>query len=503
MTPKPVHDKKSLAELKRMRERLRRIESFPYSESVSTVMVSPVLTCHDNDLIRDVLQSMARNHVSSIIVLDESDRPAGILTERDVLKRVATSDSLDISRTPVKRVMTRGLITLNPDDSIYRALSVISHYGVKHLPVVEGDELKGIVTFRQLLKLRHPEPMELITSIQDAGSFTELGAIKALQPEIAASKLGLGISAYEIVTMLSLINQDIHRRVLQMVIDTTGSPPVEFCLFLTGSHGRRENLLTPDQDHGMIIEDVEHCHIHGEYFMDMTRRFSEGLIEAGFSFCPGYIMSMNPLFRKCLSEWFHQLSYWMERQIGSLGRYATVIYDSLPVYGKRELFRDFQDFSFSLLGKHYDLLRIMHEEVAGHKVPIGFMGKFITEKSGEHKGEMNIKRSGLLFVVEGIRILALMRGIRETSTLGRIRALVDGEYLHRDDGEYFESAYQLLLYHALRAEVQSALEGKKKIEAFINPDRLSAYERDMLRHAYKAVSSLQDLVASEFGELVL
>ncbi|RMG04555.1 MAG: CBS domain-containing protein [Nitrospirae bacterium] len=502
MNAKPIHDRKTLKELKKNRERLRRIESFPYSERVDTVMVSPVFGAGEDTPLKSIIAEMTRRAVSSVIVYDTAEKPVGIITERDIMKKLASSNAFDPSTIKAKDLMTRGLITLNPEDSIYRALSLISHYGIKHLPVVEENRVVGIVTFRQLLKLRHPEPMELITSIQEAKDFKELGEVKKRQTEVAASKLSLGISAYEIVTMISLINQDIHRKVLQMVLDRLGHPPVKFCLFLTGSHGRRENLLTPDQDHGMILEDAEDIYTYSEYFIDLSRGFSEGLIEAGFPFCPGYIMSMNPIFRKCLSEWFHQIEYWIERQISTLGRYATVIFDSYPVYGERELFRDFQDYAFSQLKRHYELLRIMHEEEGSHRVPVGFMGKFITEKDGKYKGKLDIKRSGLIFVVEGIRILALMKGIRETSTLGRIRGLVEGGFIHKDDGEYFESAYQLLLYHALRAEINDLLSGGEG-RAYLDPDDLSSHEREMLRHAFKAVSSLQDLVATEFGELVL
>lgn len=99
-------------------------------------------------------------------------------------------------------------------------------------------------------------------------------------------------------------------------------------------------------------------------------------------------------------------------------------------------------------------------------------------------------------------ILALMHGIRETSTIRRIESLVDGGFINRDDDEYFEAAYQILLYHALKTEVGKAMDGRK-IDTYLNPHKFSSREREMLRHAYKAVSALQELVAMEFGELVL
>ena len=113
-----------------------------------------------------------------------------------------------------------------------------------------------------------------------------------------------------------------------------------------------------------------------------------------------------------------------------------------------------------------------------------------------------MKKSGLLFIVESIRIFALKYKIKETSTIVRIEKLVNKGVIHPDDGEYFESAYYLLLYFILRNQLEKAFTGKE-ITTYITPSKLSSYDRESLKHAFKAVSSLQELVASEFGEIVL
>jgi CBS domain-containing protein len=495
----PVHDRESLSELQKRRESLRRVEAFPYSEDIRSSMISPVYICSPDEAIKKVVKDMSRRGISSVIVANDEREPVGILTERDILNRIVAADGIDINTVPVSRVMTPDPVTMSPEDTIYRALSVLSRYGIKHLPITEEGRVEGIVTLRQLLKLRHPEPMMLISSVQEASSVHDLREIKEKIPALVASKLSVGIDAYEIVKMLSLINQDIHRKALELSLRDVGVPPLKFCLLVTGSHGRMENLLTPDQDHAMVIEDHEEYHDHDGYFMTLTKTLSDALTEIGYAFCPGYIMSMNPTWRKSLSEWKTQIHYWFETQGSNLVRYVTLLFDAYPVYGDRELFRELSDFSFNKLRTHYEILNVLHEEERSHRVPVGFLGHFITEKEGEHRGEIEIKRSGLIFVVEGIRILSLLRSIRETSTVARIHKLVKQGNIHPDDGEYFEAAYQILLHHALETEVSKALAGEK-IDTFMNPGDLSSREREMLKHAFKAVSSLRDLVATEFGE---
>ncbi len=498
-------DVDSLKRLQETRESLKQVESFPYRENLRSVMATDVLTCKPDDTLKNIFKRMADQQVSSIIVVDHEAHPVGILTERDIMQRVVTVDSIDPEITPVSKVMTRDTIILHPDNTIYRALSVLHESGVKHLPLVEKDRLAGIVTLRQLLKLRYPEPLTLIEGIKDATDVATLKAIKNKLPGMAEERLRsgrLGRLAYDIVAMISLINRDIHRQALKLAAEGLGEPPAPYCLYVTGSHGRLENLLTPDQDHGIIIADNEGNFQYDQYYIDLSVRFSEYLDEIGFEWCPGYIMSCNPIWRKSLTEWKQQIRYWFEGQVREMGRFVTVLFDAAPIAGDIDLFKELNNYAFGELAKHHEVFRVLHEEEGGHRVPLGFLGRFLTEKGGDHRGQLDVKRSGLIFVVEAIRILALKNHIRETGTLKRIAKLVNKGFIHPNDGEYFESAYQVLLHYALKSQVSKAAKGEK-IDTYIDPGILSPRDKEMLRHAFKAVSSLQDLVASEFGQLII
>jgi CBS domain-containing protein len=281
-----------------------------------------------------------------------------------------------------------------------------------------------------------------------------------------------------------------------------GVAPVSYSLYLTGSHGRLENLLTPDQDHGMVISDSEQNYQYDQYFIDLGVRFSDYLNQIGYSYCPGFLMSSNPLWRKSLSEWKQQILYWFEKQVRELGRYVTVLFDASPIAGEVDLFKELKEYAFHILAQHHEVFRVLYEEEGAHRVPLGFFGRFLTDKGGLHKGELDVKKSGLIFVVESIRILALQHNIVETGTLKRIARLVEGGFVHPNDGEYFESAYQVLLHYALRSQISKVRRGEA-LDTYIDPRILSPRDKESLRHAFKAVSTLQDLVASEFGQLVI
>jgi CBS domain-containing protein len=501
-TVRATVDLESFKRLQETRDSLKRVESFPYRENLRSIMNSDVYTCGPQCILRDVIRDMIGRDISSVIIIDHIRQPVGILTERDIMKRVIADGCINLDSTPIYKVMTSDPITLHPDNTIYRALSVLTDSKVKHLPLIEDGEIVGIVTMRQLLKLRYPEPLTLIEGIREAEDVAALKAIKDKLPSLAEERLTSGRTAYDIVVMISLINRDIHRRALELAGDGLGVPPVPYSLYLTGSHGRLENLLIPDQDHGMIIADSEQNYQYDQYFIDLGVRFSDYLDQIGYVYCPGFLMSSNPLWRKSLSEWKMQVHYWFEAQVRELGRYVTVLFDASVIAGEIDLFKELKDYAFEILNRHHEVFRILHEEEGAHRVPLGLLGRFVTDKNGMHKGQLDVKKSGLIFVVETIRILSLQHNIRETGTLRRIAKLVEGGYIHANDGEYFESAYQVLLHYALKSQLSKASRGEK-IDTYIDPRILSPRDKEILRHAFKAVSTLQDLVASEFGQLVI
>ena len=495
----------SLAFVKKRLEAITRLNIFPYHAPVREIMVSPAYACRAECSVREVAKEMARRRISSAVVVDDRRRVLGIITERDILTKVVSREMVDPSRTPAAAIMSAPAITISPKDKVYRALSLLARYGIKHLPVVEGGELVGIVTMRHLLRLTHQEPLLIIGKIELARSAADLAEVKADLPAMVANRLSAGISAVDTMTMLSLIHQDIHRRAFELALEEMGKePPVPYCLFLTGSHGRGESLLAPDQDHGLIIADypdARYEEIDG-YFRELTTRFGKILAEVGYPRCPGYIMSENPLWRKRYQEWLKQFLIWLELSTYHTVRYLTLVFDASPLLGELPLFYGLKRYFLSKIQEYHNLIRQMFEEEAGHKVPLGMFNKFIVEREGPHKGELHLKRSGLIFVVEAARVLCLKEGIGEVSTLDRIRALKERHIISAQDAEYAEHAFHILVHYALQTQVQHWQKGEP-ISYWLNPQELSAHDRDMLRYAFQAVKRLKDLVESAFGYLIL
>ena len=108
-----------------------------------------LLTVERGARVTEIAQRMVERDVGAVLVL-EGQRLVGILTERDVLRAVARG--LDDSST-VADWMTRDPDTLEADESTRQAATLMIHGGFRHLPVMEGDEVVGMLSIRDLMRI--------------------------------------------------------------------------------------------------------------------------------------------------------------------------------------------------------------------------------------------------------------------------------------------------------------------------------------------------------------
>src|SRR5919106_4409741 len=115
--------------------------------TVADLMSSPVITASPGETVAVAAGRMAQAGVGSVVVVD-GDRPVGILTERDVVRLAASGQST--VATKVAEWMTRDPDVIPPSLSVQEALVTLDQHGYRHIPVVESDELRGIVSMRDL-----------------------------------------------------------------------------------------------------------------------------------------------------------------------------------------------------------------------------------------------------------------------------------------------------------------------------------------------------------------
>ncbi|MFP5377992.1 MAG: citrate/2-methylcitrate synthase, partial [Acidimicrobiia bacterium] len=119
-------------------------------------MSSPVVTAEPTELIAEAAARMNDHEVGSVVVVDGS-RPVGILTERDLVRLAASTDDVP---TKVVELMTPDPFTLGPDVEVVDAWNTLAERGYRHIPVVDGDELVGLLSLRDLVGIAQIRSMD-------------------------------------------------------------------------------------------------------------------------------------------------------------------------------------------------------------------------------------------------------------------------------------------------------------------------------------------------------
>lgn len=123
--------------------------------AVSEIMSSEdtvTITSESGNTARDVAEVMVKKGVSSVIVIDKKTKPIGIVTEKDLVRRVCLKD-MSASRFAVEEIMSSPLITIMAYDSVDTASRIMTHNQIKHLVVLEEDNrICGLLSVTDITK---------------------------------------------------------------------------------------------------------------------------------------------------------------------------------------------------------------------------------------------------------------------------------------------------------------------------------------------------------------
>ena len=124
-----------------------------------------VITIRPEQKIREAIALLARYNVGALVVVDETGRLAGIISERDIVRAAATDEEL--FARPVGDIMTRNLITGLPQDDLGSVAKTMTEKHIRHLPVVDQGKLVGIISIGDVVKVQRDEYLGEIDTLHD------------------------------------------------------------------------------------------------------------------------------------------------------------------------------------------------------------------------------------------------------------------------------------------------------------------------------------------------
>ncbi len=123
--------------------------SLKTEDTLAFIMTKKVITISQKDKVTQALTLMTRNDIGSLVVVDE-DRPVGIVTERDIVRRLVNDWATP--KIPVMDLMSHPLVTAEPETPSWEAFRTMLKQRIRRLPVLDRGKLVGIVTERDLFR---------------------------------------------------------------------------------------------------------------------------------------------------------------------------------------------------------------------------------------------------------------------------------------------------------------------------------------------------------------
>lgn len=479
------------------------LESKPFRKRVVDIMSSPVITCSAGHKIHQVAQILTEHNISAVVVVNQQGQPVGIINHKDLVSKVLSVYPID-SELTADMIMNPNPVSLPPNAFYYQSLLAMVQNQCRHVLIMDGDNLIGIVSMHDIIKSRSSGALNTVDNIESRKTVQGLADSTSEVDKVLTAMVAENASAEEIFEVISEFYDRITRKIIQiaeaeMIAEGFGPPPVDYCWITMGSGGRKEQTLRTDQDNGIIYQDVPASQSEkvADYFSRLAGKVVEGLYQCGFAKCKGNVMATNPEWCRPLRQWYRVVSQWVSEPVPAMVRFLTIFLDFRPVYGQKQLAQDLRQFVLRRFQESPVMLHFLAKDDLEHKVPLGFFRQFITEKSGEHKDEIDLKRAVCVHVVDCVRIFAFKAGITETTTFGRLRALKASGTMAEEDVDFFFTTYETLMSIRLKVNLEKFAQGLPA-DNYINPHKLSKRETSILRHSFLAVSRLQNFTGATF-----
>jgi len=127
---------------------------------VKDIMSTPVITVKESEKVSDAAKKMDKHEIGGVIVVNRKGNPVGMITERDIVKRVAAKNLLP-SRVKAASIMSKPLATIGPDKDISEAAKTMSRLKIRRLAVMGEAKLVGVVTSKDIVDIT-PALMDVI-----------------------------------------------------------------------------------------------------------------------------------------------------------------------------------------------------------------------------------------------------------------------------------------------------------------------------------------------------
>ena len=397
--------------------------------------------------------------------------------------------------------MRRGVVTVQRDESVDRAQTLMARHGFRHLPVLEGERLLGIISNHDLMVLQGTSPLVIAREIEGQSTVEGLAASSTRIKGLVSLLLREGAGAGGIIRVISAVNDRLEHRILDLALATLGPPPLPFCWIVYGSAGRKEQTFRTDQDNAIVHADPRDDG-QGRAAQEYFGRFADFVVDAflrcGFTRCRGNFMATNPQWRQPLSVWKRSFSDWIHTPDDAAIHNAANLFDFRGLHGDLRLSAELKAHLQHALGGQALFLKAVADLTVDYRPPLGLFGSLRVEKGGEHANQVDLKRHCLTPLINIVRLFSFEGTIAETSTIERLAVLKGTHPVARNVADDLAHAFEFISLLRIRHQHEQLLMDLEP-DNFIDPKRLSLLELRNLKEICRLIAQILDGIAKKYG----
>lgn len=462
-------------------------------QEVRTVMSTNLLTVLPTFTVQQAAQAMAERRVSSAFVVDDGGL-LGIVTDRDLRVRVV-AEGLP-SDTPVANIMTPDLECVEGSETIFATTLLMTQRRFHHLPVKVDGVLTGIVTTSDLILAKQDDPVYMVQHISRQHDVKSIKELVSGMSNLMVQWVNSGMMAQQVSQVLTAISDAITIRLIQLAEQEFGPAPVPWCWVGFGSQARAEQLLGADQDNGMVISN-EVTPEQLPWYEKVAKFVCDGLDECGYIYCPGGIMAMTDEWRQPLANWQETVRKWARAPTPDAVMRVSIFFDIRCVHGDCALADQLQETMLEQTSRNSIFLAALCANALDSKPPLGIFRRFVVDRDGEHRRELDLKKRGVLPVTEIVRLHALANKVAAVNTDERLKELAAQKHITITNSRNLADALHFIQHLRIMHQCEQITRGEK-VSNFLNPRDLPRLAKEQLRDAFTIIDEAQSSIKQTY-----
>ncbi len=456
--------------------------------------IYPVTSADSDITIGQAIELMYKRKTDTLLITKNTGEFIGIVTSDDVQNRVL---KLNLSPdNPVYLIMSSPVIYSDINLSVGDALTLCREKKINHLIIKDCEnKIKGQFSVKDIYKRLIDSLQFLNDNVSKAENIDEIRTAYLKLQAFVTSLINSDMPARQITRITSSFSDSVIKRVIELVINDTGEPPVPFSFICLGSEGRMEESLLTDQDNAIVFEDVakEREAAVQDYFIKLGGMVCDSLNSIGYKYCKGNIMAKNPMWNKPISQWEKYFTEWITTPEPQNLLDAIIFFDFRNLYGDKKFCDRLKQIVETTVGRQNVFVYHLALNTYNTKPVLLSSGGILTDKPAE---VIDLKAC-IIHIVMFARTYSLQNNIWCTNTIDRLNALKSKQIIPQDVIDEMIYVYGYLM--KLRLKNQAALlESKSQISNLLNTKNLGELEYSILKKVLAQIPVYQNRIGVDF-----